>query len=64
MNFTEEQLRAFHRYVKVQKTNRFNMLDPRAASAASLSRDEMVFCMEHYKALAAASQTINTKESK
>jgi hypothetical protein len=52
--FTAADLNAFRAYVKVQKSGRFNMLDPRAASAAGLSRDQMVFVMSNYNELQTA----------
>lgn len=56
LTFTPKQLADFEAYVRVQKSNRFNMLDPRAAVQAGLSRDQMVFVMENYKALAKAAE--------
>jgi hypothetical protein len=51
--FSPQEVNWFLAYVKVQMSNRFNMLDPRAASAAGLMREQMVFVMENYTALAA-----------
>lgn len=56
--FTVDQLAKFQRYVKVQRSNRFNMLDPRAAQAAQLTRDEMVFIMDNYEALERANANV------
>jgi hypothetical protein len=56
VTFTALQLAHFRSYVRVQQSNRYNMFDPRAAQAASLSRDEMLFVMEHYDALEVASK--------
>lgn len=49
--FTGAEVNAFLAYVKVQKSSRFNMLDPGAAIAAGLSREQMVFVMDNYEAL-------------
>ena len=54
--FTDKQLADFAAYVRVQESNRYNMFDPRAAQAAGLTRDEMVFVMDNYEALEAASK--------
>jgi len=54
MTFTAQQIKNFRAFVKVQKSNRYNMLDPRAAQAAGLTADEMVFVMDNYDALEAA----------
>lgn len=51
MTFTEVQLRQFRRYVKVQRSNRYNMLTPQAAQAAGLTREEMFFIMDNYDEL-------------
>lgn len=53
--FTAQQLLDFQAYVRVQKSNRYNMFDSRAMQAASLERDEFLFVMENYDALRAAS---------
>ena len=48
---TDARLLAFARYVKVQRSGRFNMLDPRARQAASLTEEEHVFILDNYEAL-------------
>lgn len=52
--FTAQELKNFRAYVKVQRSQRFNMLDPRAAQAAGLTREEVVFIIANYAALEAA----------
>lgn len=52
--FTAQELKNFRAYVKVQRSQRFNMLDPRAAQAAGLTREEVVFIIDNYAALEAA----------
>lgn len=54
--FTEQQLRAFRRYVKVQHSGKYNMFDPRARALTGLDRNEYIFVMEHYDALAMAAE--------
>jgi len=54
--FTQEQLDNFAAYVRVQQTNRWNMLDPRARQSAGMSREDWLFCIEHYEELEAASE--------
>lgn len=56
MKFSKSQLLDFAAFVRVQKSGRFNMYDPRAAKAAGLVRAQMVFCMEHYEELARAAE--------
>ena len=53
-NFTPQQLKDYEAYVKVQKSLRFNMLDPRAAAATGLSRDRFLFVLDNYEALSEA----------
>jgi hypothetical protein len=49
--FTAKQLKDFKAYVKVQRSGKWNMLDPRAASATKLTQDEYVFVMKNYSEL-------------
>jgi hypothetical protein len=60
MNYTQEQrlemLRQFARYVRVQRSGRYNMFDSRAASAACLTKEQMCFIMEHYDELERAAK--------
>lgn len=51
MNFTAMQLQHFAASERVRSTGRYNTMDPCAAQAASLSRDELLFVIEHYAAL-------------
>lgn len=52
--FTPKQIKNWKAFEKVRESGRFNMIDPRAASAARLSKDEHLFVIEHYEALEAA----------
>lgn len=39
---------AFKRYVRVQKSGEFNMLDSRVLLAADLTREEHIYIIKHY----------------
>ena len=54
--FTPEQLKRFAEYVRIQRGERFNMLDPRARRMTAQTSEEWVFNMEHYGALEAAAK--------
>lgn len=54
MTFTQEHLSNFRRYRKVQMGGRFNMFDPRARAATSLSREDYLFVIENYTELQTA----------
>lgn len=41
----------FYEYLNVQNTGIFNMLDPRARSYTSLSKDEWYYIIENYEHL-------------
>lgn len=56
MEFTNQQLKNFARYVRVQMGGRYNMFDPRARAATGMSEDEYVFVMENYDKLKEASK--------
>ena len=43
---------AFKRYVLVQKSGEFNMLDPNVQGAAKITKDEHLYIIKHYSALA------------
>lgn len=49
--FTPEQCRNFIDYERVQRSGRWNMLDPRARGATGMSKDEYFFVLENYLAL-------------
>lgn len=51
MTFTDQQLKNWAAYEEVRLSGAFNMFDRRAAAAAGLSKDEHLFCIEHYDAL-------------
>lgn len=51
--FTDQQIKNFRAYVKVQRSNRYNMITPQARRATGLERDDYVFVMENYEALEA-----------
>lgn len=46
--FTPKQARDFRAYVRVQKSGRYNMLDPQARKATGLSQEEFVFVLNNY----------------
>lgn len=56
--FTPQQITDFHAYVRVQKSNRFNMMTHarQAMSAAGLDKAEYFFVLENYEALQAAAE--------
>jgi len=54
MEFTQEQLSDFARYVRVQKSAKYNMMSPSAVAATGLSHERYVFCIDHYDELAKA----------
>ena len=54
--FTAQQLKDFAAYVKVQKSGKYNMFDPRATTAASLDSKRMEFVMMNYGPLKRASE--------
>ena len=56
MEFTNQQLQNFKKYVHVQMGGRYNMFDPRARAAAGMSEDEYIFVMKNYSALKEASE--------
>ena len=56
MEFTNQQLQNFKKYVRVQMGGRYNMFDPRARAATGLDKDEYVFVMENYDKLKEASK--------
>jgi hypothetical protein len=56
MEFTNQQLQNFKKYVRVQLSGRYNMFDPRARAATGMSEDEYTFVMINYSALKEASK--------
>lgn len=56
MEFTNQQLQNFKKYVRVQMGGRYNMFDPRARAATGMDKDEYVFVMENYDKLKEASK--------
>lgn len=54
MKFTDKQLDQWLAYEKVRITGKCNMLAPEAMRASKLSRDDYLFVLENYTALAAA----------
>lgn len=62
MEFTNQQLQNFKKYVRVQMGGRYNMFDPRARAATGMDKDEYIFVMENYSALKEASEK-NRQES-
>ena len=56
MEFTNQQLQNFKKYVRVQMGGRYSMFDPRARAATGMDKDEYIFVMENYSALKEASK--------
>jgi hypothetical protein len=54
--FTTAQVKNFKQYVKIQRSGKFNMFDPRARSKTKQSAEEWVFNIQNYEALAKAVQ--------
>ena len=49
--FTKEQFEDFKRYLKVQKSGKYNMFDPRAIALTGLTRKQYIFVIENYEGL-------------
>ena len=62
--FSPADLKAFRAYVKVQESGHYNMLDPRAAHAAGLNTDQMVFIMSNYNELKSANREAEADDAK
>ena len=56
MEFTNQQLQNFKKYVRVQMGGRYNMFDPRARAATGMDKAEYILVMENYSALKEASK--------
>lgn len=63
MKFTLQQIEHFRAYKKVQKSNRYNMMEPAAVTATGLTDDEHLFVIENYAALRKAAQRIDSHVS-
>ena len=48
MKYSETQLENWRIYENIRASGVFNMFDPMARSLTNLSKDEWVYCMEHY----------------
>ena len=46
--FSKEELNDFERYVKVQKSGKYNMFDPRARQQTGLTKERFLFVIENY----------------
>lgn len=57
MEYTEIQLRNWANYEAVRASGFYNMFSSRAQEATGLTREEYVFCIEHFEALEKAYQT-------
>jgi hypothetical protein len=55
--FTEKQLKNFARYVVLQSSGKYNMLDPKAVGASGLTINEYLFVLGNYDALSVAYKT-------
>lgn len=49
--FTKEQIANYKAYERVRASCRYNMYDPRARQAASLTKEEYSFVMQNFEAL-------------
>lgn len=56
MTFTFIQINNWRKYEKVRAGGRWNMFDPHARQATGMTRDEYIFCMEHYSELKEAAE--------
>lgn len=56
MTFTDQQLHDFKAYVRVQDSNRYNMLDPAALRATGLDKASYLFVLKNYSDLFDASK--------
>ena len=54
--FTTQDIADWKAYERVRKGGRWNMFDPRARHATSLSLERYVFVMENFSALKAAAE--------
>lgn len=54
--FTAQQLADFHAYERVRRSNKFNMMDPRAQEATGLSRDGFRFVLSNFSQLKQAAE--------
>ena len=61
--YTLAQMLNFKKYLAVQKSGRYNMFDPRARQATGLSREEYIFNIENYDALAKAYKEFENESS-
>lgn len=54
--FTDRQINDFHAYEQVRRSNKYNMMDPRAQDATGLTRDEFRFVLSNYAQLKQAAE--------
>ena len=64
MKYSETQLDNWRKYESVREQGMFNMFDPRAMSLTTMSKDEWVFCMEHYIGLKQEAMKMDVEASK
>lgn len=46
--FSKEELDDFERYIKVQKSGKYNMFNPRARQQTGLTKERFLFVIENY----------------
>lgn len=56
MEYTAKQIRDWKTYHRIQEQGLFNMFDPRVRMLTGMSKDEHLFCMEHYDELKKAAE--------
>jgi hypothetical protein len=59
--FNKVQMAQFDRYVQVQKSGKYNMLDPMAGAAAGLDKEEHLFIIRNYGAMARQKEGIKKR---
>ena len=57
--FSEIQMQHFAAWKKVQDSNKYNMLDPRARAAMSLDKAQYLFVLENYDAMERQAKEFN-----
>ena len=50
--FTPQQIAHWKAFERVRKSGKYNMFDPKARAATGLERDDFLFVMKNFEALA------------
>lgn len=64
MKFTPQHIADFKKYLKVQKSAKYNMLDSRARTATGLDRDDYLFVIQNYEELSKLADSTLTQGRK